>query len=50
MARLKLYQSKTWLMSQLYDKRNSPEQIAQAAGCAPKTIYRYMEQFGLRKP
>lgn len=45
----KRYNSKSWLVRQLYRKRKTPQQIADDCGVAVKTIYRKMEEFNIKK-
>lgn len=45
MAKVKRYNSKTWLTRQLYRLSKTPEQIAKEQGVAVKTIYRKIEEF-----
>jgi hypothetical protein len=45
----KLYQNKEWLRKRVYFDRKTPEQIAQECGVSLKTIYNYLNKFGLKR-
>lgn len=47
MAKVKRYNSKRWLIRQLYQKQKTPKQIAEECGVRTKTIYRKMKEFGI---
>jgi len=49
MAKTKLYNSKVWLIGQLYRQQKTPQQIADQCGVTVKTIYRKMEEFDIKK-
>lgn len=49
MKKTKLYNSKAWLVRQLYRRQKTPQQIAEECGVTVKTIYRKMEEFGIKK-
>ena len=46
---LKLYTNETWLRKRYHIDRKTPEQIAAECGASLKTIYIYLDKFGLRK-
>jgi hypothetical protein len=45
----KLYQSEVWLRKRLHIDKKTPEQIAAECGASLKTVYIYIDKFGLRK-
>jgi anaerobic selenocysteine-containing dehydrogenase len=46
---LKLYTNETWLRKRFHLDKKTPEQIATECGVSAKTIYQYIDKFGLRK-
>lgn len=46
---LKLYTNETWLRKRFHLDKKTPEQIAIECGVSAKTIYQYIDKFGLRK-
>lgn len=44
-----LYKSKNWLFQQYIVLKKSPEDIAKVCGVSPMTIYRYINQFELKR-
>lgn len=45
----KLYQNENWLRKRFHVDKKTPEQIAAECGASLKTIYLYIDKFGLRK-
>ena len=45
----KLYTNEAWLRKRFHMDRKTPEQIAAECGASLKTIYIYLDKFGLRK-
>ena len=46
---VKLYTNKSWLHKRYHVDRKTPEEIAKECGVSQKTIYAYLDKFGLRK-
>lgn len=46
---VKLYQNEAWLRKRFHVDRKSPEEIAKECGVSLKTVYIYLDKFGLRK-
>jgi len=46
---IKLYTNESWLRKRLHIDRKTPEQIAAECNASLKTIYIYIDKFGLRK-
>ena len=46
---LKLYTNEAWLRKRFHVDKKTPEQIAAECGASLKTIYLYIDKFGLRK-
>jgi len=45
----KLYQNILWLRKRYHVDKKTPQQIADECGVSDKTIYSYLDRFGLRK-
>lgn len=45
----KLYTSKEWLRKRYIMDKKTPAQIAKECGATERTIYSYLNKFGLRK-
>lgn len=48
MAKVRLYQSKTWMERKFYKERKTPEQVAKEAKCGVSTIYEWMNKHGIK--
>lgn len=46
---VKLYTNEAWLRKRFHVDKKTPEQIAAECGASLKTIYLYIDKFGLRK-
>lgn len=46
---IKLYTNEAWLRKRVHVDKKTPEQIAAECGASLKTIYIYIDKFGLRK-
>jgi anaerobic selenocysteine-containing dehydrogenase len=46
---IKLYTNEAWLRKRYHLDNKTPEQIATECGASLKTIYIYLDKFGLRK-
>ena len=46
--KVKRYNSKTWLVRQLYREQKSPEDIAKECGVDVRTIYRKIDEFKIK--
>jgi DNA-binding CsgD family transcriptional regulator len=45
----KLYQNILWLRKRYHMDKKTPQEIAKECGVSKKTIYSYLDRFGLRK-
>ena len=45
----KVYQYKEWLRKRYHVDRKTPQEIAKECGVSERTIYNYLDKFGLRK-
>lgn len=46
---IKMYNSKHWLMRQLFWEKKKPEEIAAECGVSHMTIYRKIAEFGIKR-